>query len=135
MNAHYIAGFFDADGYITLAKHAKTQEKTPMVGFTNNVREILEKIQEFLYKETGTKGYISLKRARRDTHNDSFDLKYQGILNCTKVLSVLPIIHPKKVARFALLPELQRLTPRNGKYRADVLQQRRELCQRFLEIE
>lgn len=134
MNIHYIAGFFDADGYITIAKHAKNQEETPMAGFTNNVKEILEDIQAFIYKETGVKGYISLKKARKDTHNDSYDLKYQGISNCTKMLSIIPIIHPKKVARFALLPELQRLTPRNGKYKVEVLEERRKLCQRFLEI-
>lgn len=57
IDASYIAGFFDADGYITATKFASNQEPTVSIGFTNSVKSLLEEIEQFLFKELGVKGH------------------------------------------------------------------------------
>jgi intein-encoded DNA endonuclease-like protein len=116
MTKEYIAGFFDADGYITVSKKASNENATVIVGFTNNVRDLLEQICEHLYDNIGVKGYISLKKARSVNHSDSYDLKYTGLRQSIEVLTYLPILHPKKLRRFEVAKELKEVTLRNGKY-------------------
>lgn len=134
MNIHYIAGFFDADGYITIHKNTKNQEAAPTVGFTNTVLSILEEIQKFIYQQTGIKGSISLKKAKRENHNNSYDLKYFGFNKCLILKDLIPCIHPKKLGRFNMLESIHNCTPRNGKYNSELLNKRRELCEKFLNI-
>ena len=134
MNKNYIAGFFDADGYITICKNSKKQEPIPTIGFTNNVKSILEEIQNFIYSKTNLKGSISLKKARCENHNDSYDLKYRGFNSCIKLIKLIPIIHPKKYKRCKLIAKIHSYTPRNGKYSPEILEKRRELCEEFLHI-
>lgn len=133
MNKHYIAGFFDADGYVTMFKNASNEEETAAAGFTNNVRSILEGIQKYILQELGIKGSISLKKARVETHQDSYDLKYQGFKKCITLLNYLPIQHPKKIGRLEILKQLEMVTPKNGKYLPEVLIIRRKMCKKFLE--
>ena len=134
MNKDYISGFFDADGYITITKRAKNEEETPVAGFTNTIKEILVSIQNFLYKEIGIKGHISLKKGNGLQISDSYDLKYTGFTYCILLGDYLSIIHPKKVKRFLMLPTIKKVTFRNGKYQAESLEKRRLLCQKFLNI-
>lgn len=135
MNTNYIAGFFDADGYLTIIKPSRNKEHQPYIGFTNNVKQILEDIQAFILKEYGIIGYISSKKAKKENHKISYDLKYLGFNKCIKILNNIPIKHPKKLKRFQALKEIQNLTPRNGKYNQINLQERRKLCEKFLLIQ
>lgn len=135
MNKYYIAGFFDADGYITLAKKNSNQNPTVTVGFTNCVRPILERIQKHLLTELSVKGTISKKTAREENHNDSYDLKYVGLVKSIQVLSYLPITHPKKSKRLKVAIQIKQLTSRNGKYDLKTMEKRNKLCVQFLRVE
>ena len=134
MNEHYIAGFFDADGYVTISKNSQKDEKTPTVGFTNNVIELLEQIRKFIFDRTGFQGKIVSKLAKKETHQISYDLKYQGFNASLAVLDLLPIQHPKKLRRTVILKEIKLLTPRNGKYTPSMLEERRSKCDEFLSV-
>lgn len=133
MNIHYISGFFDADGYLTMGKNGK-EEHVPYAGFTNNIREILEEIQCFLFENFSIKGHISKKTARKETHHDSYDLKYSGFKTCGILKNILCLKHPKKIARFEILQSIHDLTNRGGKYSEQMLKDRRNRCEDFFKI-
>ena len=65
MNWNYISGFFDADGSISLVKASKKCNKTLQVSFSNCEKRILESIQEYIIKEVGATGHISIKKKKK----------------------------------------------------------------------
>ena len=132
MDKNYIAGFFDADGYVTLTKNAKNEERTAVVGFTNNELSILQEIEDVLLAKLGVKGKIVKKSARKPSHQDAYDLKYHGLAASISVLNYLPFVHPKKMKRLDILKLIKELTPRNGKYSPELLKCRRAICEEFL---
>lgn len=134
MNANYISGFFDADGYITVSKTAANEEAQPVIGFTNTVKKILVEIQRQIEKDTGLKGSIVMKTSKVENHSDSYDLKYVGVPKAVVLSSYLDILHPKKCKRLMMVLGLIKLTPRNGKYAPDQLDKRRDLCRKILEV-
>lgn len=116
MNFGYISGFFDADGSISLLSIHKNENKTLQLSFSNNEREILERIQNFLENEMGLKGSISKKRARKDGHSDNFELKYTRNA-ALELADKLECYHPKKKFRMMVaLKYYKKVTCRNGKY-------------------
>lgn len=123
MNSHYISGFFDADGYVTLTKRSKKEtSKSPVIGFTNTQLCILHKIQSHLL-EHGLKGRISEKKPLKDNHAIGYDLKYERN-NALKLAELLQSVstHPKKLHRLnALLCCYKAVVPRNGKYTEQML--------------
>ena len=133
MNWEYISGFFDADGCITLTSTHSGKNKTIQISFHNNEREILESIQSFILQEIEVKGHITIKRAKQDTHKDSYDLKYV-YLNALKVANNLISKHPKKKRKIELYNFIQEKTNRNGKYTEQELQERRNLEEQFFQI-
>ena len=133
MNWEYISGFFDADGCITISKPTKNKNKTIQISFHNNEREILENIKSFILQEIEVKGHISTKKAKQDTHKDSYDLKYT-YLNALKVANKLVSKHPKKKRKIELYNLIQEKTKRNGKYTEQELQERKTLEEQFFQI-
>lgn len=134
MTKYYVAGFFDADGYITIAKAHKNERPTLYCGFTNTVKPLLESIQEFIQTKYGITGRICTKRKKKkDHHLISYDLKFTGP-RVSELLSKLPIKHPKKVARLVIGKQILKCTPRNGKYTEELKQKRELLCQQFLAV-
>lgn len=134
MDWSYISGFFDADGYITLIRDRVNKPRVAMLGFTNTKREMLEAIQEFIEKETGIKGFISKKKAKKKNHAIGYDLKY---VHFPKVMPLFikmkASIHPKKQKRYKILIDIYQLTPRNGKYPEGMKEKRALLENQFLE--
>lgn len=128
----YIAGFFDADGYISISKPRLNENATIIVGFTNNVREILEEIQDHILSILNIKGSISVKQVRKVNHHISYDLKFNGLNKGIKILEYLPIKHPKKINRLQISKELKLATNRNGKYEIHELIKRELIVQRLL---
>jgi hypothetical protein len=115
MNWEYISGFFDADGCITLTSNSSGKNKTIQMSFHNNELNILKEIKNFIYTELNVKGHISLKKAKKDNHNDSYDLKYV-YQNALKVANMLNLKHPKKKRKIEIYNLIQEKTKRNGKY-------------------
>ena len=122
MNWNYITGFFDADGSVTLSRPDIRKNKTLQLSFHNNEMIILNSIRDFIFKETGYKGSLSCKKARSENHQDSFDLKYSykaALIIGNKMSS----IHPKKKHRIEIYNKIQLVTPRNGKYTKELLEE------------
>jgi hypothetical protein len=131
MNWNYISGFFDADGYITMSRPHKNQNKTVYVGFTNIEESILVEIKDFILNNIGVKGSISKKSARKENHSDSYDLKYL-YNNALKVIEMIDTHHPKKSHRKNIVIEqYKKLTPRNGKYTDEIKEKREKMIESF----
>lgn len=130
MNWNYITGFFDADGSVTLVHPGNSKRKTVQISFHNNELNILESIKNFIYNETGLNGHISIKKARKETHNDSYDLKYV-YRSASSLIQYIDTIHPKKQHRFKVYSDIQNITPRNGKYTPEALEKREKLEELF----
>ncbi len=130
MNWDYIAGFFDADGSITAVRTNKKKNKTLQLSFHNNEVYILDQIRYFILKELGIMGSISLKKAKKETHQDSYDLKYT-YQNALKVANSIKTIHNKKKHRVKIYNLIQKNTKRNGKYSEEELKYREELLELF----
>ena len=126
MNWEYISGFFDADGCITLTSTHSGKNKTIQVSFHNNELEILQQIQDFIFSELNVKGHISLKKAKKENHNDSYDLKYV-YQNGLKVANMLNSKHPKKKRKIEIYNLIQNITKRNGKYSEQEILERNNL--------
>ena len=131
MNKHYLAGFFDADGYISAVKEKRDEERKIICGFTNTREELIKVIRMYIETTYKIRMRLSKKDRKKENHEIGFDLKVSGP-NAVKLLTILPIKHPKKIKRLALAREIQRLTPRNGKYKEDDLAKRRKLCEDLL---
>lgn len=133
MNWEYISGFFDADGCISLTSTHRGKNKTIQLSFHNNEKDIIDSIQAFILDELGVKGHISLKKARQETHKDSYDLKYVYV-NALKVANNLVSKHPKKKRKIELYNLIQEKTKRNGKYTEQEIQERKILEEQFFQI-
>lgn len=130
MNWTYITGFFDADGSVTLCATNKGKGKTLKVSFHNNEVSILKEIQTYIYDELNIKGSLVLKRARKSTHQDSYDLTY-SYNKALQVANKLQSLHPKKAHRIKVYNEIQLIIPRNGKYTEETLTKRQLLEEEF----
>ena len=131
MDKSYLAGFFDADGYITASRNKESEERKIVCGFTNTNKELLDLMQKYIEKTFKIKSYYGMQKKRKESHKTPFDLRIQGP-NVVKLLTQLPIKHSKKVKRLIIAVEIQKCTIRNGKYKEDQLQYRRMLCEKLL---
>jgi hypothetical protein len=116
MNWEYLSGFFDADGSITISVLSKGKNKTPILSFHNNEISILEEIKEFILNELNIKGFITHKKSKKETHNDSYSLNYKYFPKVIEIMSKFNIKHPKKRHRYEIILKIYELTKRNGKY-------------------
>lgn len=128
----YIAGFFDADGSITAVRQHQGKNRTIQISFHNNELLILEKIREFIRNDLQCKGSLSTKSAKKETHSDSYELKYvfrKGLLVGNKMYPF--ILHSKKKHRIEIYNKIQNLTKRNGKYSIQEQKERDFLIEKF----
>lgn len=130
MNWEYVSGFFDADGSVTLSNQGNSRNRTLQISFHNSELPIIESIREFIAEETGYNGSVSKKKARKETHKDSYDLKY-AFFSAYIISSKLTLYHQKKVHRINTYKKIQEVTPRNGRYSEDLLKRRSELEELF----
>lgn len=131
MNWQYISGFFDADGSITFVRNHKNEERSPQISFSNNYKEILIEMRDFIEEELNIKGTITKKKAQKDTHSDNYDLSYNYFPKALLLKKKLKLKHPKKIWRFNLLLQLNACTPRNGKYTQEIKNERDRLTKEF----
>lgn len=130
MNWFYITGFLDADGSISYMRKNENKRRTPQVSFHNNEEVILKRIRDFIKEELGVNGRVVKKKARKETHLDSYDLRYY-YKSAIEILKRVDPIHPKKRHRKNILIKIHKLVPRNGKYSDQVLSKIERLEQRY----
>lgn len=134
MNWNYIIGFFDADGSITYARNNKSDKlKTLQIAFHNNEKAILEEIRSFILENLNVKGFISTKKAQKETHKDQYELKY-SYDQAFQVSKKLKTLHPKKKHRIKVYKEIKKLIKRNGKYSSEDLKKFDKLDKEFFDF-
>lgn len=134
MNWDYISGFFDADGSVTLSRMRKGAKRTAVIGFTNNKKEILDQIDDFIFKECGFRGIFYTYKPIKTTHSIGYDLRYTYYPKVTVLISHIKTQHLKKKKRFEIIQQLNLLTPNNGKYTSDQLSKKEKLEKLFFKV-
>lgn len=131
INKAYIAGFLDADGSVALHKTGKDNFRQPVVEFFNNDYVILESLT-ITYG-----GKVHTRKARKDTHADSYELRLSGEKALDVIADVLPYMrHYKKKFRAYLIHSFyKQYTPRNGKYTPEQLAGKRWLEEEVMSIQ
>jgi hypothetical protein len=119
--AAYIAGLVDGEGTITLSRLHKHANRRLVVTIANTELVLLQ----FVLTHVGA-GKITRKRTTSEKHTPSFCYAISSRQALTLLKQLLPYLQSYKRERAALaLEHYEALTPRNGKYTAAALEQRR----------
>ena len=130
VDAAYVAGLIDGEGTITLSRRHARDQRQPVVSIANTERCLLE----FVLTITGA-GKITRKRVARPSHTPSFCFSICNRQALALLHQVAPYLRGYKRARASLLiNDYVRLTPRNGKYSAQLLEERRRFEEHFLRL-
>ena len=126
----YAAGLFDGEGSISLVRQKNNRSHSPQVSVASNDYEVLAWFQ----KRFG--GSIVTKQPRKATHSVSYDWR----LTDRRALSFLELIRPylvieRKIRRVdLLLNNYLACTPRNGRYSAEIAEQKQALIETFFSL-
>mgnify|MGYP003120670497 CR=1 FL=1 len=128
--AAYIAGLVDGEGSIALTRKHRNENRH--LGLTISSTEL--PLLQFVVDAAGV-GNISNKRASKPGHSHSFAY---GVYN-RQALQLIEQIYPHllsyKAERCGLvIRDYLRLTPRNGKYSLQLMEERKRFESRFLNI-
>ena len=125
----YLAGFIDADGSITMRKEG--MHRVPHVELFNADVNILNRIQK------GFGGKIHCRKAKKSHWQDSYELRFNCKESLTVIHECLPyMLHTKKKQRATLINEhYAKNTPRNGKYTAEQLANKKWLEENVMSIQ
>lgn len=110
----YLAGVIDGEGTITLTKDGEF--RYPTITFCNNDKGIIDYVNTFCL------GTVSVKRSDNPLHKDNYVWKLAHRRAVDVIQEILPYMHEsKKVARGkTIIENYIALTPRNGKYSAEL---------------
>ena len=129
-DASYIAGLIDGEGTVTLTRKHRNENRHLCVSISNNEIGLLEYV---LIRVRA--GKITRKRTTRPSHADSYTYAIYNRQALALLKQILPYLKSYKANRAELiLRDYLRLTPRNGKYKVDQLQERKLFEKRVLAI-
>ncbi len=126
---NYAAGLMDGEGSIMLTKITKGKHRAPNVAISSTTHELLEFMKELFG------GHISNKKNYATHHKKSWvwQLSYNAAYNFCKIISPY-LKEPEKKRRAELIVKLYKaVTPRNGKYTTQQLQERVLFEEEFFE--
>ena len=130
--ASYIAGIIDGEGTITLTRMHQDEHRRPIITIPSTDKELLVYIHSIIGGVINNK-----KNYKPHIHKNSYTL---NLKNKIDVLSTLKQIHPflrierKRLRAQWILEHYESVTPRNGKYRPDMLVAKREFENLFFQI-
>lgn len=127
VEAAYVAGLMDGEGTVTLSRVHKYRQRGIALTISNTERGLVLYMREVVGAGSGT-----TKRRSKLHHTPSFVYH----LNDRRALDLLRQIRPymtshKADRADALLKDYVRLTPRNGRYSAQILREREQFVRRF----
>lgn len=129
-DASYIAGLIDGEGTVTLTRKHRNENRHLCVSISNNEIGLLE----FVLNRVKT-GKITRKRTSRPNHADSYTYAIYNRQALALLKQILPYLKSYKANRAELiLRDYLRLTPRNGKYKVEELQERKLFEKQVLAI-
>ncbi len=130
--ASYIAGIIDGEGTITLTRMHEKEHRRPTITIASTDKELLVYVQSLIGGVI-----INKKNYRPEVHKSSYTL---SIKNKFEVLSTLKQIHPfiridrKRIRALWILSLYELVTPRNGKYKPEMLKAKIEFEDFFFRI-
>ena len=117
IDAAYIAGLIDGEGTVTLTRKHKNENRQLCISIASTEIALLD----FVLKATGV-GKITNKRATKSHHTHSFAYAVYNRQALALLEQTLPFLQSYKHERAALiLKDYLDVTPRNGKYNAEIL--------------
>ncbi|MEO6081034.1 MAG: hypothetical protein ABIQ86_14880 [Steroidobacteraceae bacterium] len=128
--AAYIAGLIDGEGTITLTRMHANETRRLVVSIANTEIQILQ----FVIAQVCA-GKITRKSTTSDRHTPSFcySITSQQALALLSQITPYLLSYKRRRAEFALA-RYKALTPRNGKYTPELLAERHEFVQSFLNL-
>jgi hypothetical protein len=126
----WIAGIIDGEGSICLTRQKANEHRSPELEVTSTTKEMLEKLQGLCG------GSISIQKVYQAHYKPSWHWNIKG----NKVLELLSeireylLVPEKKYRADLLVNEYKLVTPRNGRYSAEKLQQKLDFEKRFFEF-
>ena len=128
--AAYLAGLVDGEGTITLSADHRGERRRIVLSISNTDRRLLE----FVRESVGA-GRITSKRTYSERHTPSFAYRITNRQALDLISQIAAYLRTYRSQRAAMaLRSYVELTPRNGKYGADVLQRREQFEREFLAI-
>jgi hypothetical protein len=129
-NAAYIAGLIDGEGTVTLTRHHAGENRRLVISIANTELPMLR----FVDAAVGT-GKITRKRTSSNHHTPSFCYAVSSRQALALLRQVAPYLRSYKRQRAQLiLAQYSVLTPRNGKYSAEMLASRARFEQQLLDL-
>ncbi|GMR08983.1 MAG: hypothetical protein BMS9Abin26_1995 [Gammaproteobacteria bacterium] len=126
--AAYIAGLIDGEGSICLTRRHRNENRQLEVSISNTEVQLLE----YVLKEAGA-GRITRKRTYRNNHTPSATYIISNRQALDLLAQITRFLQTYKRKRSELiLSDYIRLTPRNGKYNAELFAERTEFIDEFL---
>ena len=129
-DAAYIAGLIDGEGTITLSRKHRSENRQLAVSISSTERVMLN----FVLDRAGV-GKITNKRASKENHTPSFTYAVYNRQALQLLEQLQPFLKSYKARRSALaLKEYISVTPRNGKYSAELMIARKAFEEKFLSL-
>ena len=129
-DAAYIAGLIDGEGTVTLTRKHKNENRQLCISISSTEIDLLD----FLLTATGV-GKITNKQASKSHHAHSYTYAVYNRQALALLEQTLPFLKSYKRDRAALiLEDYLTVTPRNGKYTAEILARKKEFEQSVLAI-
>jgi hypothetical protein len=128
--AGYVAGLIDGEGTITLTRMHRNEQRRLVVSISNNDLGLLQ----FVKTVVGA-GRITGKRTYNPRHAPSFTYQLSSRQALDLLRQTSRFLRSYKAARARLaVAEYVRVTPRNGKYDAELRARRAEFESKLLAI-
>jgi hypothetical protein len=126
----YIAGLIDGEGTVTLTRKHKNENRQLCISISSTEISLLE----FVLSVTGV-GKITNKQASKSHHAHSYAYAVYNRQALALLKNTLPYLKSYKRDRATLiLRDYLTVTPRNGKYTAEILARKKEFEQAVLSI-
>jgi len=130
IDAAYIAGLIDGEGTVTLTRKHKNENRQLCVSISSTEIGLLD----FVLAVTGV-GKITNKQASKSHHAHSYAYAVYNRQALALLEIILPYLKSYKRERAALiLKEYLIVTPRNGKYTAEILARKKKFEQTMFSI-
>lgn len=129
-DAAYIAGLIDGEGTVTLTRKHKNENRQLCVSISSTEISLLD----YVLAVTGV-GKITTKKTSQSHHSRSFTYAVYNRQALALLENTIPFLKSYKCDRAKLiLRDYLTVTPRNGKYTADVMARKKEFEQLVLAI-
>ena len=124
----YIAGLIDGEGTITLTREHRSESRRLLVSIANTELALLD----FVRRTVGA-GRVTRKRVTSDAHTPSFAYRITSRQAVALLRQILPHLRSCKARRAQLaVTRYIAVTPRNGRYTAELREERRAFEEEFL---